>query len=117
MKINLGIADGKLKINLGIKELIRNNDFPKVFVFSFALFSEDRKYFLFLVLLVSMAQASQALAKVQHVRLCCDLAGFCCEGCDRLGSLVSVHRGASHAVVRPANTYMETRLKTDAIVC
>ena len=30
------------------------------------------------------AQASQALAKVQHVRLCCELAGFCCEGCDRL---------------------------------
>ena len=28
--------------------------------------------------------AAQALAKVQHVRLCSELAGFCCEGCDRL---------------------------------
>ena len=25
------------------------------------------------------AQASQALAKVQHVRHCCEVAGFCCE--------------------------------------
>ena len=41
------------------------------------------------------AQASQALAKVQHVRLCCEVAGFCCEGCDRLWLLVSIHRCAS----------------------
>ena len=40
-------------------------------------------------------QASQALAKVQHVWLCCQLAGFCCECCDRLWSLVSIHREAS----------------------
>ena len=51
-------------------------------------------------------QASQALAKVQHVWLCCQLAGFCCECCDRLWSLVSIHREASRAVVRLAKTCM-----------
>ena len=56
-----------------------------------------------------VAQASQAFTKVEHVRLCCELAGFCCEGWDCLWSLVSIHRVASSAVVRPANTCMETR--------
>ena len=106
---------------------IRNNDFPKVvigfFIFSFALFSEDRKSLLFLALLVFIyrsqtqhiaTQALQALAKVQHVRLCCKLAGFCCKGFDRLCSLVSIHREALRAVLRPANTCMETMQLEDA---
>ena len=50
------------------------------------------------------AHASQALAKVQHMRLCCNLAGFRCEGCDHLCLLVSIHRKASRAIARPANT-------------
>ena len=46
----------------------------------------------------------------QHVRLCCELVGFCCKGCVRLWSLVSIHRQSSRVVLRPANTCMETRL-------
>ena len=38
------------------------------------------------------AQASHPLAKVQNVRLCCEYAGFCCEGCDWLWALVPIHR-------------------------
>ena len=60
------------------------------------------------------AQTSQALAKVQHVRLCCEVAGFCSKGWDCLWALVSIHLEASSAVVRPANTCMETRLNINA---
>ena len=78
-------------------------------------FLEDRKFFFSCVVGFYRSQsqhiAAQALAKVQHVRLCCELACFGCEGCDRLWSLVSIHLEASHAVVRPANTCMETRLQ------
>ena len=49
-----------------------------VVIFGFALFFWRTGNLFFLALL------AQALAKVQHVRLCCELAGFCCEGCDRL---------------------------------
>ena len=79
-----------------------------------SFFSEYRKYFFSCVVGFYRPQsqhiAAQALAKVQHVRFCCDLAGFCCEGCDPLGSLAFIHLEASRAVVRPANTCMETRL-------
>ena len=63
------------------------------------------------------AQASQALAKVQHVRLCCELAGLCCDGCDRLCSLVSIHREASSAVVRPASTCVKPGFRETTVQC
>ena len=83
------------------------------FVFGFALFFGGQKIFLVSCVVgfyISQSQhiAAQALAKVQHVRLCCELAGFCCEGCYRLWSLVSIHLEASRVVVRPANTCIET---------
>ena len=37
------------------------------------------------------AQASHPLAKIQHVRLCCEHAGFCCKGWNCLWALVSIH--------------------------
>ena len=55
-------------------------------------------------------QASHFLAKVPQVRLCCKHSGFCCKGRDCLLALVPIHQETSSAVVRPANTCMETRL-------
>ena len=95
--------------------------FPKVLIFScfeFALFFGWQEIY-FVSYAIGfyrsqsqhiVAQASQALAKVQHLQLCCELAGFCCEGWDCLRELVSMHRKASGAVVRPANARMKTRL-------
>ena len=85
--------------------LVRNNGFLKVAVVFFVLallFSFRRTEYLFF--------SCTGLAKVWHVRLCCELAGFCCEGCDCLWALVSIHREELCTVVRPANTCMETRL-------
>ena len=69
-----------------------------MFVFSFGLLFGGQKIF-FVSRIIGFyrsklqqitAQASQALPKVQHVRLYCKLAGFCCEGWDLLES-IGVH--------------------------
>ena len=79
-------------------------------------FSEDKKYFCILHYWFSQATVtayhSTGLAKVQHVRLCCEHVGFCCKCWDCLWALVSIHRETSNAVVHPANACMETRLYT-----
>ena len=102
--------------------------FPKVLIFScfeFALFFGWQKIY-FVSYAIGfyrsqsqhiVAQASQALAKVQHLQLCCELAGFCCEGWDCLWSLVSIHRETSKTIVRPSNTCMETRLNPLPVTC
>ena len=86
------------------------------FSFWLCFFSEERKSFLFLVLLVSIDNSHSiswhrpCKSSTCAMRLCCKVVGFCCEGCDRLWLLVSIQREASRVVVRPANTCMETRL-------
>ena len=68
---------------------------PPLFPLFLALlfFSEDKKKIFVVSCVVGFyrsqsqliaAQALQALAKVQHVGLCCEVAGFCGEACDRL---------------------------------
>ena len=67
---------------------------------SLLFFLEDRKYFRdlrcwFLQVTVT-AYRGTGFAKVQHVRLCCEHPGFCCESSDCLWAVVFIH----HCAVR-----------------
>ena len=79
-----------------------------------SFFSKNRNYFCVLSYrfpqVTVTAYPGTSLAKVQHVQLCCEHAGFYCESWDCLWALVSIHRETLSTVVRPANTCMETRL-------
>ena len=86
----------------------------RFFVLSIALFFRGQKIFRYRFPQVT-AYRGTGLAKVQHVRLCCEHAGFYCEGLDCLWAAVSIHRETSSAVVSSVNKCMETSLYVEVV--